>query len=347
MKALFLAGGFGTRLKPITNELPKPMVPIMGKPLLELNIKNLKKHGIDEIVLSTCYKPHKIKNYFEDGKKFGVKISYISEDMPLGTAGAIKNAQDFFNDTFLVFNADILSDINISDMIRFHKKKGALATIAATHVDNPSAYGVIEHDEKDYITAFIEKPQPHESRSNLINAGIYIFEPELFDEIPSGRPVSIERETYPLLLEKGFKIALYNRCSYWLDLGTPGKYLKVHKDILKGAVEIGTHNFKKEMQYISKTAKIAQSARIIAPVYIGSNVQINSNAVVGPNTVLCDNSCIGTGAKVLESVVWDNVTVEKGATVTNSVIMSNCRVDRYSEEYNSILTKESSYPIAV
>lgn len=347
MKALFLAGGFGTRLRPITNELPKPMVPVMGKPLLELNIQNLKKHGIDEIVLSTCYKPHKIKNYFKDGEKFGVKISYISEDVPLGTAGAIKNAQEFFDDTFLVFNADILSDIDISDMIRFHKEKGALATIAATQVDNPSAYGVIEHDDNGFITAFIEKPQPHESNSNLINAGIYIFEPELLNEIPSGRPVSIERETYPLLLEKGYKIALYDKCSYWLDLGTPGKYLKVHKDILKGNVEIGPHSFKKEKKYISKTAKIHHNAKIIGSVYIGENVQINSNAVIGPDTVLCDNSTVGIGAKVLGSVVWDNATVGSGATVVNSVIMSNCRVDRYSEEFNSILTKESSYPIAV
>lgn len=153
MKALFLAGGFGTRLKPITNDLPKPMVPIMGKPLLERNIENLKKHGVDEIVLSTCYKPYKIEEHFEDGKKFGVKISYISEDVPLGTAGAIKNAQRFFDDTFLVFNADILSDIDISEMIRFHKEKGALATIAVTKVDNPSAYGVIEHDENGFIAA--------------------------------------------------------------------------------------------------------------------------------------------------------------------------------------------------
>jgi len=164
MKALFLAGGLGTRLRPITNDLPKPMVPIMGKPLLERNIERLKSFGIDEIVLSTCYKPHKIDKYFEDGKKFGVKINYITEESPLGTAGAIKNAEDFLGDTFLVFNADILSDIDIADMIRFHKEKGALATIAVTRVDNPSAYGVIEHDDDSFITAFKEKPQPHESK---------------------------------------------------------------------------------------------------------------------------------------------------------------------------------------
>ncbi len=347
MKALFLAGGFGTRLRPITDDLPEPMVPIMGKPLLERNIEGLKKHGIDEVVLSTCYKPHKIKRYFGDGSNLGIKISYISEDMPLGTAGAIKNAQDFFNDTFLVFNADILSDINISDIVRFHKEKGAVATIAATQVDNPSAYGVIEHDENGFITAFKEKPQPHESSSNLINAGVYVFEPQILDEIPSGRAVSIERETYPMLLQKGFKIAVYNRCSYWLDLGTPGKYIKAHKDILKGIFNLGEYDFNKNRKYISKTAKISSNARIVEPVYIGDNVEIGAFAVIGPDAVLCDNSSVGMGARIVGSVVWDHVHVGGGASVVNSVVMSNCRVDRNSEEYNSILTENFSYPIAV
>lgn len=347
MKALFLAGGLGTRLKPITDELPKPMVPIMGKPLLERNIKNLKKHGIDEIVLSTCYKPHKIEKYFEDGSKFGVKISYISEDVPLGTAGAIKNAEKFFDDTFLVFNADILSDIDISDIISFHKERKALATIAATRVDNPSAYGVIEHDENGYITAFKEKPLPHETDSNLINAGVYVFEPELLNEIPAGRVVSIERETYPHLLKKKYKLAVYDRCSYWLDLGTPGKYLKAHKDILDGYLKLSEHDFNRDQKYISKTAKVNQNAKILNPVYIGDNVEVGPFAVVGPHTVLCDNSSVGMGAEVIGSVVWDHVKVGSGASVVNSVVMSNCRVNSNSEEYNSVLTGDCRHPIAV
>ena len=347
MKALFLAGGLGTRLKPITNELPKPMVPVMGKPLLERNIKNLKKHGIDEVILSTCYKPQRIKEYFEDGSKFGVKINYISEDIPLGTGGAIKNAQEFFEDTFLVFNSDILSDIDISEIVRFHKEKGALATIAATQVDNPSAYGVIEHDEKGFITAFKEKPLPHETNSNLINAGIYVFEPDLLDEIPTGRVVSIERETFPLLLEKGYKISVYNKCSYWLDLGTPEKYMKAHKDILNRKLKIEGHNFNTKSKFISKTAKIHQNARIVGPVYIGKNVEISDYAMVGPNTVLCDGSFVGMGAKVIGSVVWSQAIVESGASVVNSVVMSKCRVDRNSSKHNSILTKNASYSNAV
>jgi len=347
MKALFLAGGFGTRLKPITNDLPKPMLPIMGKPLLERNIERLKKYGVNEIVLSTCYKPKKIERHFEDGSKFGVKISYITEDEPLGTAGAIKNAQSKLDDTFIVFNADILSDIDISGMMRFHKEKKALATIAVTQVDNPSDYGVIEHDDNGYITAFKEKPQPHESSSNLINAGVYIFEPRLLDEIPSGRAVSVERETYPLLLQKGFKIAVYNRCSYWLDLGTPEKYLKAHKDILAGALQIGDYDFRKNRQYISRMARIHPSAEIVGPAYIGDNVEIDSYSVIGPGTVLCEDSSVGKGAQIIGSVVWNHVHVGSGASIVNSVVMSNCRVDRNRKERNAILTGTFSHPIAV
>lgn len=347
MKALFLAGGLGTRLKPITNELPKPMVPIMGKPLLERNIEKLKRHGITEIILSTCYKPQIIEDYFGDGSKLGVRISYIAEDRPLGTAGAIKNAQKYIDDTFLVFNADILSDIDVSDMIRQHRKRGAQVTIAVTRVANPSAYGVIEYDENGFVTAFKEKPRPHESRSNLINAGTYIFEPQVLDEIPGGRAVSVERETYPLLLQKGYRIAVYDRCSYWLDLGTPEKYLKAHKDILRGYHSIGGIDFDENRRHISRTSRISRTARVIGPVYIGEDVVIGPLAVVGPDTVLGDGSYVGMGAKVIGSVSWDHAHVGSGAKVVNSMILSHCKVDRKIEQYNTVLTEEASCPIAV
>lgn len=347
MKTLFLAGGLGTRLKPMTNDLPKPMVPIMGRPLLERNLENLKKHGVDEVVISTCYKPQKIMDYFGDGKKFGVKINYVTEDMPLGTGGAIKNAEEFFDDTFIVFNSDILSDIDISDMIRFHKEKGALATIAVTRVENPSAYGVIECDDDGYISSFKEKPQPGESDSNLINAGVYIFDPGLLEEIPYGKVVSIERETYPLLLEKGYRLAIYDKCSYWLDIGTCSKYLAVHKDILSGNFSIGSLDFKSRRSYIGKTAKIHSNAKIIEPVYIGEHTEIGDMAVVGPNTVLCDNSFVGAGTKIAGSIVWNNVNLGRGSIIINSIIMSNCIVDRYTEEYNAILTGNSRHPMAI
>ncbi|NLG93480.1 MAG: nucleotidyltransferase family protein, partial [Clostridiales bacterium] len=177
MKALFLVGGLGTRLRPLTDRMPKPMVPVMGRPLLERNMEALKLHGIHEIVLSTCYRPEVIEQYFGNGSDFGLKIHYVCEESPLGTGGAIKNCEEYFDDTFLVFNADILSNINYSEMLRYHKRKKADVTIAVTQVENPSAYGVIEYDEDGYAYLFKEKPAPHEVVSHFINAGVYVFEP--------------------------------------------------------------------------------------------------------------------------------------------------------------------------
>lgn len=207
MKALLLVGGKGTRLRPLTNRLPKPMVPVMGKPLLERTLETLKHHHVDEVVLSTCYKSEYISRYFGDGSNLKLKIHYVREDFPLGTGGAIKNSEQYFDDSFYVLNADILSNIDFSEMMRFHKRKKADVTIAVTRVRNPSDYGVIEYDENGYATSFREKPQ--KIVSHLINAGVYIFEPDVLKMIPTGKPVSVEREVFPKLLSEGRKIAVY------------------------------------------------------------------------------------------------------------------------------------------
>ena len=213
MKALFLAGGMGTRLKPLTDDLPKPMVPIMNKPLLERSMENLIKCGIRDIVISTGYKSEYIQEYFGSGSKFGLNIEYICEDVPMGTGGAIKKSAHLFDDTFLVFNADILCNMNFSELIRYHKAKSAIATIAVTRVDNPSAYGVIEYDKSGYAVTFTEKPKADKIKSNYINAGVYVFEPEVLMEIPEDVPISVEREIFPALLQKGHNIAIYKGCT--------------------------------------------------------------------------------------------------------------------------------------
>jgi len=176
---------------------------------------------------------------------------------------------------------------------------------------------------------------------------VYIFEPELLNEIPPGRAVSIERETYPMLLQKGYKMAIFDRCSYWLDLGTPAKYLKAHKDILNGLVKIREHDFNENTQYISKKAKISRYAKIKEPVYIGDNAEISSFAYIGPNTVLFSDSKVDTDAKVVESIVWNNAHVGGGASVVNSVVMSNCRVDRNTDQQNTVVTEDTSYVMAI
>lgn len=345
MKALFLAGGMGTRLKPLTDNLPKPMVPMMAKPLLERNLLKLKACGVDEIILSTSYKPQKIKEYFGDGSKLGLKIHYVCEDIPLGTGGAIKNTQEFFNDTFLIFNADILSNINVLDMLKFHKDKKAAVTIAVTKVENPSLYGVIEYDADFYAESFTEKPKPSEIKSNYINAGIYIFEPNVLKEIPASKVVSIERETYPLLLSKGYPIAVYKSKEYWMDIGTVEKYRQAHQDILNGSYPLPELGKNLKGKYIGANTKIHSTAKINPPVYIGENTTIDAYSIIGPGTIVGNNCKIGVNCKIINSIVWDKISIQNSSNITGIVLStipqsSNYRnVKRSTAEENTIAGK--------
>lgn len=307
MKALFLAGGMGTRLKPLTNKIPKPMVPIMNKPLLERSMENLRKCGIHDIVISICYKSKYIKEYFGDGSKFGLKIEYICEDIPMGTGGAIKKTGHLFDDTFLVLNADILCNIDFMELVKFHKSKTAAVTIAVTQVSNPCAYGVIEYDKSGYAVSFTEKPKADEIKSNYINAGVYVLEPEVLRELPNDRPVSVEREIFPALLQKGYKVAVYNGCSYWMDIGTPEKYMQTHDDIMTGDCRISGVHFNNQSIFKDGNSIIDTTAVITGPVYIGNNVKIGAYATVGPNAVIGDNVRIHTGGSVINSILWNNV----------------------------------------
>lgn len=336
MKALFLAGGMGTRLKPLTDDLPKPMVPMMVKPLLERNMLKLKKCGVDEVIISTCYKSQKIEDYFGDGTKIGLKINYICEDIPLGTGGAIKNTEEFFHDTFIIFNADILSNINIEAMMKFHKEKKAAVTIAVTEVENPSAYGVIEYDEKLYAKSFTEKPKLSEIKSNYINAGIYIFEPSVLKEIPEGHAVSIERETFPLLLEKSYPVAVYKSDEYWMDIGTIEKYTQAHQDILSGAYPVPELTDENQGIFVGENTTIHASTKIIAPVYIGENAKIGAYSTIGPNTIIGNNCRIGINNIIVDSIVWDKMSIQNNSTFSSIILNYNFMINKTSTTSSKI-----------
>lgn len=345
MKALLLAGGKGTRLKPLTNNLPKPMVPILGIPLLKRTIMHLKQFGIDEIILSICYQPTEIFSCFGNGDELGIKITYVREDIPLGTGGAIKNAESLINDTFIVLNSDIVSDVNLSDLIKFHKSKKGIATIALTSVPNPTQYGVVELND-GYILSFKEKPQLSEVTSNLINAGIYIFEPQIFKHIPNNMVISIEKDIYPLLINKGFKLSGYHKSFYWMDIGTPEKYLQVHYDILD-------NKFLSDNQlYYGNTSpnndiKIRPTSKIIEPVFLGSNVEIGPKAIIGPYAIIGDNVKINSGARIDNSIVWNNVTVGKSAIIKNTIIGSNCKIGNTTEICDTVFVSGLGEPVAI
>lgn len=349
MKALLLAGGKGTRLRPLTDNLPKPMVPIMGEPLLKRTIQTLIQHNFDEVVISMCYRPDEINSYFGDGDSMGIKISYIKEDMPLGTGGAIKYAQQYFDSTFMVLNSDIVTDINFNHLIEFHKKSGSIATLTLTSVDNPTQYGVVEL-ENGCIVSFKEKPQPHEITSNLINAGIYVFEPEIFDMIPENKVVSLERKVFPRLLSTGSTIAGYHDSFYWIDIGTPEKYLQVHNDILSGRNSILKKLNNNDIYgniFHNNQVKLRPTTRIIEPVYIGKNVEIGAKTIIGPNAVICDNVKISSGCRIANSILWDNVIVGKSTNIANAIIGSMCKISNTAEICSSIYVRDMEDPVAI
>ena len=347
MKALFLAGGMGTRLRPLTDHLPKPMVPVMGRPLLERSIEEIRGCGADEAVLSTCYRADYIENYFAKNGNYGVKLRYVCEDIPLGTGGAIRNCRDFFDGTFLIFNSDILSNIDLNDLLRFHKEKRADVTIAATRVSNPSSYGVIEYDEFGFATTFTEKPKPGEAKSDFINAGIYVFEPNVLDLIPSDRVVSVEKETFPLLLKKGYKIAVYRGGTYWIDIGTPEKYMQVHRDIFAGMCRVSENDFNRGRIYGVERAQIHNTARLIGPLWLGKNVRIGANVTVGPNVVLGSGFESGRGCVISDSILWNDVSVGSGVSISKSVVASGCRIGSGIQCANTIYSHESKRPFVI
>ncbi len=341
LKALLLAGGLGTRLRPLTDHIPKPMVPILGQPHMRRLIGYLTQNGIDEVVVTTGYRAEDIKLALGDGSNLDVAIRYVHENTPLGTGGAIKNAEKHFDGTFLIFNADILSEIDIQAMLNHHKQHNAAVTIAVKQVNNPSQYGVIEYDDDYRIRSFKEKPPPGEASSNWINAGVYIFEPEVLQEIPAGLTVSVERETFPSLLSKNHKLVAYRYEGYWLDIGTTDKYLLAHRDILDGKCRtiIGHSG-----SYVSPTATVSPEATVVEPVYIGNKAVVDDRAIIGPHAVLGSSAYVGYGSMVIDSVLLDGVKVGKNLKVINSVVGHNCRV------YDNLISAtfcDAEKPIAI
>ena len=346
MKALFLAGGKGVRLQPLTDKLPKPMVPIMNKPLIERTMVNLKRSGITEIIISSCYKSRYIEDYFGNGEKLGLKIQYIVEDLPLGTGGAIKNTELQFDEPYIVFNSDILSDINITDMLSYHKEKGAIATIAVTEVSDPSMYGVIEYDTNGYATSFVEKPKPEQIFSNFINAGICIFEPEILKEIPENIVVSMERDIFPNLLEKNFKLAIYKDSSYWMDIGTLEKYIQAHKDILNNKCNLVDCFSSETNIHLGKNVKIHPESIIIGPAYIGDSVEIGAGAYIS-HSVIGDNNIIGTNSRIIGSILWNDSKICSATRIINTIVTSNCRIKKDSNYLDTVYAQEIKKVVSV
>lgn len=324
MKAVILVGGEGTRLRPITCLNPKPMLPLMNRPFMYNFTSWLRSHGLADIIFTACYLPRQFLDYFGSGEKFGFNITYETEKTPLGTCGAVKNVEKHIkgSGSFMVFNGDILTSLNLTDMIDFHRARKADITISLTSVEDPAAYGLVPVDDEGRVKEFLEKPGRDEIVTNLINAGTYIMEPHVLDLAPAGKNYSFERGLFPLALEKGFRIYGYISDAYWLDVGTPQKYLAAHHDIGLGKIEF-------DYPY----------PEIEPGIFAGNNVRCSSRNFSGEPVVIGDNTIIEEGAKIAPlTTIGENCFIASGAHVSGCVIFNNCRIGKGSQVTDSIIS---------
>jgi mannose-1-phosphate guanylyltransferase len=318
MKALILAGGKGTRLRPLTVFTPKPIVPVINRPFLLYQIEILRRAGISDITLSLSYQPDKIESVLNDSDELGVDVRFITEPSPMGTGGAYRFAADSHLDTTVVFNGDILTDIDLKKMISLHREQKSAATIALAPVDDPSRYGLVETGTDGKVLRFLEKPKPEELALlsiNTINAGIYILEPSILDLIPKGENRSFEYNVFPSILEKGIPFFSYViEKEYWRDIGTPDSYLAAHHDVLDGTV---------------KGFEIDRTAR----ADVATAAQVDKLSVLGEGCVIKPN------ARIVKSVLGSGVHVEEKAVIENSVIWSHTRISGFAEVKDSIIAR--------
>jgi mannose-1-phosphate guanylyltransferase len=320
MKAVILVGGEGTRLRPLTCNTPKAIVPILNRPFLEHLLDYLKRHGVNDAILAMGYLTDPIQNCLGDGSQLGVRLTYLVEESPLGTAGAVKHAESYLDGPFIVFNGDIITEIDLTAMVKWHKEVKPKVSIALTPVDNPTIYGVVETDAGGMVQCFVEKPSWDKVTTNMINAGIYILEPEVLAHIPASTPSMFENYLFPRLLEMGEPILGYPSDAYWIDIGTPEKYLKANHDLL----------LKWGLGYVRAEAKsyIHPTAQIEGPVLIGDGCIISEDVrIIGP-AVLGRNCEIDKDALIDGAVLWDGVRVGEASILTNCVVCA----DSYIQE---------------
>jgi mannose-1-phosphate guanylyltransferase/phosphomannomutase len=322
MKAVLMAGGSGTRLRPLTCDLPKPMVPIVNRPIAEHIINLLKRHGITDIIITLYYLPHVIQNYFGDGREWGVNITYaVEEKMPLGTAGCVKAIADLLDETFLVISGDSLTDLNLSEAIAQHRAKGSQASIVLKRVPNPLEFGVVITDTDGRIERFLEKPSMSEVFSDTINTGTYILEPQVLEWLPADMEVDFSKDLFPKLLENQIPMYGFVTEGYWEDIGNLQSYRQAHYDVLNGKVDL-TIAYPRQSDgiWIGEGSVIAPTASLSGPLVIGNNCQIGPHAVLSAGTVIGDNALIRARASLKRPVLWNNVYVGEDAALRGCVI---------------------------
>jgi mannose-1-phosphate guanylyltransferase / phosphomannomutase len=321
MKAVILAGGEGTRLRPLTSTQPKPMMPIANVPMMEHILRLLAEHDFDDIVVTVAFLANHIRNYFGDGSDFGVRMRYATEESPLGTAGSVRNAKDELDETFLVISGDVLTDVDLGAFVEAHRAQNAFASIALKHVENPVEFGIVITHDDGTIERFLEKPTWGEVFSDTINTGIYVLEPGVFDFIPAGEVVDFSGDVFPAVLEQGGKLYGHVVEGYWEDVGTLEAYRTAHEDILDGRVQVDLPGFEvRERVWLGENVDISPDVLIEAPVLIGDNCRIESGAVLRPYTVLGADVVVKGDAKIERSVVHDHAYIGPSTRIRGAVL---------------------------
>jgi NDP-sugar pyrophosphorylase family protein len=323
VQAIILAGGFGTRLRPLTSTRPKPLIPFANEPFLLHTLRQLAAGGFTEVVLSTMYLPEAFDQLLPEARKAGVDVVLSSEDTPMGTSGAVKRLSHLLDGTFLVLNGDVLVDVDFQRLVRLHAERRAAATLALVRVPDPSAFGLVPVDDDGRVTAFLEKPGPDEEAwvTDLINAGVYVLEPSVLDHVPAGQPSSFERHLFPSLLASGAPVYGDELYGYWRDLGTPIAYLAAQFDLLEGRLHLPINATERgRSQWFSDGARIHEGAVLRGPILVGHGAAVENQARVFGPSVLGPGAVVAGGARLERSVLLEDARVEKGAKVSDSII---------------------------
>jgi mannose-1-phosphate guanylyltransferase len=331
-------GGEGTRLRPITSRLPKPVAPLVTRPFIGFILEDLAHHGVGSVVFSAGFLSGAVREAVGDGSAYGLRASYVVEDAPLGTAGAIKNAEAELGDgRLLAFNGDVLTDVDLTALVDFHVAKGGAATILLHRVDDARRYGLVRLGDDEHVREFLEKPGAEHEGPGLINAGVYVLEREVLDMIPAGQNFSIERGVFPKLAAAG-RLFGYESDAYWRDIGTPESYLEAHFDLLEGSV---SSTLREQLGaayvYVAPSATVDPGARVVPPAYVAGGATLAPGCRVGPLAVLGENVSVGTGASVTESVLQDDVIIGADAVIEHSVLVKGSSVGSGSHLRNAIL----------
>jgi mannose-1-phosphate guanylyltransferase/phosphomannomutase len=327
MKAVVMAGGEGTRLRPLTSNQPKPMVPIVGKPCMEHIIELLRRHGFEDIVVTLAFMPQAIRGYFGAGETHGVTINYSVEESPAGTAGSVKLAEDALDEPFLVISGDALCDIDLGKLVGFHQEKEALVTIGLKSVDNPLEFGIVVTDEDGRIERFLEKPSWGQVFTDTINTGIYVLDPEVLRHVPTDRPFDFSKELFPLLLEMGRPLYGFVAEGYWQDIGTLDQFRQANFDALDGRVKLNIQGVRLRGNiWVGEGVELADLEAVEGPAYLGNYSRIAARASVGPHSVLSTSVTLRDHARITRSVIDSSTYIGRSALVEGAIIGKSCDI---------------------